>query len=389
LFTLARVSKEFGFYPNPENKMSLSRSRAMPPTNRWRRRDLLKLFSAALLSNHGVLAAAKKPAPEDDTFFGIRGVVLLTEDLTLRDWPERAKRAGLTTIALHDGLSARKVERFIQSEEGSRFLERCRQLNLNVEYELHAMSDLLPRDLFARNPDLFRMDEKGERTADANLCVNSGEALQIAAGNAVELARLLRPATGRYFLWGDDARSWCRCSRCRSLTDSDQALVVTNALLHAIQKSDPKATMAHLAYGNTLQPPQTVRPHTGVFVEFAPINRHYTVPVSDRTDADNRRHLDALDANLEYFGRTGSQVLEYWLDVSRFSKWKKPVQKLPFDSRVLAADLEAYGSRNIRSITSFAAYLDADYVEKYGEPPLDGYGRELQSWRPCRQLQCG
>jgi len=359
----------------------------MPPVNSWRRRDLLKLFSAALLSNHGVLADAKEPAPQTAAFFAIRGVVLLTEDLTLHDWPERARRAGLTTIALHDGLSARKVQRFIQSEQGRRFLNRCRQLNLNVEYELHAMSDLLPRDLFARNPDLFRMDEKGERTADANLCVHSREALETAAENAVELARLLRPVTGRYFLWGDDGRPWCRCSRCRSLTDSDQALVVTNGLLHAIRKSDAKAIMAHLAYGNTLQPPQTVKPDSGIFLEFAPINRRYTLPLSDRTDADNCRHLDALDANLEYFGRNGAQVLEYWLDASRFSKWKKPAQKLPFDSHVLAADLEAYGSRNIRSVTSFAAYLDADYVAKYGEPPLDSYGRELQRWRPSQQLQ--
>jgi hypothetical protein len=33
--------------------------------------------------------------------FATRGVILLPFDLTLSDWPERAAKAGLTTIALH------------------------------------------------------------------------------------------------------------------------------------------------------------------------------------------------------------------------------------------------------------------------------------------------
>lgn len=40
---------------------------------------------------------------------------------------------------------------------------------LEVEYELHAMNELLPRSLFAAEPLLFRMNEQGERAADANL----------------------------------------------------------------------------------------------------------------------------------------------------------------------------------------------------------------------------
>jgi hypothetical protein len=28
--------------------------------------------------------------------------------------------------------------------------------------------------------------------------------------------------------------------------------------------------------------------------------------------------------------------------------------------------------------------MDADYVAKYGEPPLTSYGRELQCWQPSR-----
>jgi hypothetical protein len=34
-----------------------------------------------------------------------------------------------------------------------------------------------------------------------------------------------------------------------------------------------------------------------------------------------------------------AQVLEYWLDVSRFSQWKRPAVRLPWRRDVLEADL--------------------------------------------------
>ena len=105
--------------------------------------------------------------------FETRGVVLVPEDLTLHDWPERAYRAGLTTIALHQGNSPTAVICSVQSDEGQRFLKRCRQFGVQVEYELHAMKELLPRHLFSQDPTLFRANNKKERTPDANLCVHS------------------------------------------------------------------------------------------------------------------------------------------------------------------------------------------------------------------------
>jgi hypothetical protein len=59
------------------------------------------------------------------------------------------------------------------------------------------------------------MSETGERVPEGNLCVHSQEALEIVCQNAIALSRLLRPSTGRYFLWGDDAAPWCRCPKCR------------------------------------------------------------------------------------------------------------------------------------------------------------------------------
>ena len=310
--------------------------------------------------------------------FTTRGVVLTPEDFSLEDWPERARRAGLTTIGLHHQNSPRAIVDWVRSDPGRRFLEACRTLGLEVEYELHAMKELLPRGLFEKDPELFRMDEEGRRNPDANLCVHAPAALDVAAENAVAIAETLRPTTGRYFYWGDDGLPWCRCPRCRGLSDADQALLLENHLLKALRRRDEKASLAHLAYANSMAPPTQVRPEPGVFLEYAPIYRSYDRPYAEQAGADQKDPISALDANLQVFPAESAQVLEYWLDVSLFSKWKRPAVELPWRKDVLEADLAAYAARGVRRVTSFAVYVDAEYRRRYGEPTfIQEYGEAL------------
>jgi len=205
-------------------------------------------------------ARANAPASRG---FATPGVALVPEDLTLPDWSQRAKDAGLTTIGLHHQNSPQAVIGCIRSDLGQRFLEQCQTLGLDIEYELHAMKGLLPRELFGKNPDMFRMDDQGQRAADWNCCVHSERALEIICENAVETGKVLRPTTSRYFYWGDDGRPWCRCPKCRELSPSEQALVIENRICRAMRESGPKAQVAHLAYHNTLVPPKTVKPDQG------------------------------------------------------------------------------------------------------------------------------
>ena len=142
--------------------------------------------------------------------------------------------------------------------------------------------------------------------------------------NAVTIPEVLRPTTGRYFYWGDDGKPWCQCPKCRELSPSEQALVIENRICRALREVDPKAQVAHLAYHNTLVPPKNVKPDQGVFLEFAPIKRRYDIPYEQQQDPKLAEGLHALEANLEVFPKDTAQVLEYWLDVSRFSRWKRP-----------------------------------------------------------------
>jgi len=345
------------------------------------RRQFLETVACGFALGWDALAGAAAGVT-DEPFFVSRGVVLTTEDLTLTDWPERAKVAGLTTIALHAPKSPRLLAKYVESDPGQKFIRTCRRLGLAVEFELHAMQDLLPRDLFDQAPDLFRMDAKGRRVREWNLCVHSERALQTVTANAVALARTLRPTTGRYYYWGDDGCPWCRCRQCAALSDSDQSLFVANRILDALRQVDARAQLAYLAYDNALPPPRQVKPRPGIFLEYAPIHRRYDAPFEQAGDAKSRQQFEMLDANLDVFGRANAKALEYWLDASLFSKWKKPAVKLPFNPKVLAADLDTYGRRGIRHLTTFAVYLDADYLALHGEPPLKEYGEQLRRWRP-------
>jgi hypothetical protein len=348
----------------------------------WSRRALLLAGAAGGLGlRMGTARAADGASRPEEPHFKTRGVVITPEDVTLGDWPERAREAGLTTIALHPFPG--KVLEFVRTEAGNTFLGRCRVLGLQVEYELHAMRELLPRELFAKDRSQFRMDANGDRVADANLCVHSASALEEAAANALKFARSLRPSTGRYFFWGDDGQPWCRCPKCRELTDSDQAMLFENHLVRALRGLDPEAALAHLAYANTLAPPRRVKPEPGIFLEYAPIKRRYDLAYEKQTAAHQPDALSALDANLEVFPARTAQVLEYWLDVSRFSGWKRPAVKLPWRRDVLEADLSTYAARGIRHVTSFAVYNDADYRRRYGEPRfVDEYGESLRRCTP-------
>ncbi|MBP7936727.1 MAG: DUF4838 domain-containing protein [Phycisphaerae bacterium] len=340
-----------------------------------RRRFLWACLSGAAWSTLPTPSTRAQSFPKSP--LATRGVVLVPEDFTLADWPERAKNAGLTTIALHHQHSPQIVAQWVRTDAGRQVLEQCRKLDLQVEYELHAMKELLPRNLFAKEPNLFRMNEKGQRTPDANCCTHARQGLDIIAENALTIAKTLQPTTGRYFYWGDDGLPWCLCPHCRELSPTDQAVVVENRICKALRTVNPKAQLAHLAYDNTLSPPTKIRPDQGLFLEYAPIHRRYDIPY-EKQDARQADGLPALDANLKVFPKETAQVLEYWLDVSLFSKWKRPAVRLPWSREVFAADVAAYRKRGIRHVTTFAVWIDADYLRRFGNPNfIVEYGQGL------------
>ena len=335
-------------------------------------------LASALGVSSGLLAAGVSKR-----FFEVRGVVLRPDDLTTLDWVSRAKAARLTTIATHDPRRPSVVRAFMESDAGHKFSGACQNAGIQMEHELHAIREFLPREMFAKNPQLFRMDENGDRDAKVYCCVSNRTSIEIISENVVECARVLPSTTGRYFFWIDDNKPMCRCRDCRDFSDSDQAVILENAMLKALRTLHAEATLSHVVYANTLEPPKQVKPESGLFMEFAPISRHYMTKLA-RRDITGRRGmthgqiLDYLDANLEVFGAESAQVIEYWMNARMFYRQAKEDDFPLFWSQgIFLADLDEYARRGIRRVTCFASGLDGAYVKKFGKPPIAQYGEGL------------
>ena len=343
-----------------------------------KRRDFLKQAAAmAAIGVGGCMAGGRGSRNTAAT----RGVVVSARDLSgAFDWPRLAHDAGLTTIATHIG--PRDVMPFIMSGRGERFLDACARYGLQVEHELHAIDWLLPREMFASDPSFFRMNAKGERTPDSNCCPSNPFAIEVIACRAVEAARICRSTTGRHFFWMTDNGEKCNCRKCKGLSGAEQAVIVENAIVRALRAEiDPNATLAHLAYQFTMDPPRLVKPDPALFLEFAPIERWRAKGVQRREPlADGGPWLEKLDRLLEVFPSATAQALEYWLDASLFSKWQKPLAKIPWDAARTRDEIAAYRKRGIRHFTTFAVNVDDDYVADFGADSLAcvrEYGRLL------------
>ena len=308
------------------------------------------------------------------------GVVLRKGDLSY-DWLGKNAELGLNVLGLHavytgDPISDIENMGIALLTKGS-FIEEANSAGMEVEYELHIVSSLLPRELFKLHPEFFRVDEEGNRTAKFNYCQSNPEANRIVKENIERISKLFAPQTNRYFFWGDDGKPWCMCEECREFSDAENELRFSNLAAEAIKEIDPDGVVAFLSYLETLSVPQKVEPAPNVFLEFAPMRRDYSCPINDPNSETNRKHWDTLHSLLEIFPADTTHILEYWLDAGMFSDWKRPYAKIPFPPEVIQKDIEAYSALGVNSITTFGTGIDKEYVDKFGDDLLDEYGKAI------------
>lgn len=315
-----------------------------------------------------------------------RGIVLYPSDilsLGAGEWVRLLEGNHLNLLGIHADSrheTLPKLKSFLDSEEGRNLLRECRKRNIDIEFELHILREILPRELFDDHPEYFRMDSTGKRQREFNMCFTSDEAYREIENNLSGLLQWLKPTTHRYFLWTDDVNNaFCHCPSCARYSESEQALIYENRLLSILKKTDPMAKVAHLAYVNTLKAPQKVIPEQGVFLEYAPIARDYSKPLPEV-------HLSHLKENLKVFPASTAHILEYWLDVSMFSRWDRhDLKRIPWDQQNCRRDVALYRKLGIGSITTFGAWMNRDYIRQYGsqhrDQMLNEYGKALTGAR--------
>lgn len=311
-----------------------------------------------------------------------RGVVLLVDEISER-WLDLMKKAELNVLGVHEIVTEKpnSVDKVLDRLENGnlrQLIEKFEENGILVEYELHALEWLLPRELFDTRPELFRVDKNQNRVRELNCCASNPDALAIISDRAEELANRLRCKSHNYYLWMDDAyESSCCCEKCKQYNCSDQNMIVMGAVLDGLKRYDPEARLAYLAYADSLDVP-TVAPRKEMFLEFAPITRNHKKPINDPSEPANKRYVDLLEGLLKIFDVNDAHILEYWIDNSLFSGYKKPPIELPFEAEVMAKDVEFYRSLGFKSMKAFGAYLGDDYFELFGNPPIEKYGNNFK-----------
>lgn len=302
-----------------------------------------------------------------------RRVGVVIDPLELDEkWVGRILNGGIDILGLHPNpkdSSPERMRQWFRRDENQRFLDLLTEYGVDIEWEAHVMSWLLPREHFETNPHWFRMNEGGKRTADFNLCCSCADALEVLRENARQLAQLLPSTSRRYHFWLDDVASGkCHCPQCRDLSAADQAMIIYNAILHGIRRFDPEATACYLAYHDTNALPQKVAPQPGIFLEYAPFERDHKKSLGDGACQQNQRETQYLKELLDLFGAEQAQVLDYWLDNSLFSGWTKPPKAFQMQRNVLLEDAQYYGQMGFHILTTFACYLGKEYTDLYPEP---------------------
>lgn len=308
-------------------------------------------------------------------------------------WADRLKRSGLDTLGIHPAggatahLSLAACADFVKTDRFLAFCERVRRTGISIEFEMHALSWLLPRECFSSHPDWFR-EQDGVRTPEFNCCASNPEALGYIAERAAALALAFPSDTGCYSFWIDDvAEAKCSCRKCRGLSASDQALAITNAIAEGVRRVDPKGRVAYLAYCGTLEPPATVSPSPNLFLEFAPIKRDLEKSLFDPSSDLNARQAMHLPALLSLFGRKDSRALDYWMDNSLFSNWTRPPKQFALNAAVCRADIAGYAALGFEAVTSFGCFLGQEYRNLWGDAPVEEYFRICSAF-PAREKSC-
>ena len=313
-----------------------------------------------------------------------RGIVI--HDTDCGDyWAGRLEKSGIGAVGVHPAggqgahLSLASCMELVKTERFAAFRDRMRRAGIAVEFEMHALSWLMPRELFSEKPGWFRMDENGERVPHFNCCASDPDALEFLRERASSLAAAFPSDTHRYHFWPDDvAEAKCRCPRCRELSASDQALILTNAAAEGVRRADPMGRTAYLAYCGTLAVPERVSPSPDVFLEFAPIGRAFDRPLFDPESERNAAQIASLPELLSFFGKKDAKALDYWVDNSLFSGWKLPPKEFRLNAEVCRTDVEGYLALGFEHVTSFGCYLGENYRELYGDAPLEEYFRIMK-----------
>jgi hypothetical protein len=201
---------------------------------------------------------------------GLGRIFFNLEDLGKRGvawihWAARNQFDALVVTAENANPSAGKLRNFLFQYD-RRFSEAIESRRFPIEIGGGFLSSLVPRSLFFRKPDLFRMVQ-GRRRNDRNFCPTNPSTLKILRENAKKMFAQY-PEVRVFHLWTDgtlenDALgSWCSCPTCRAFSPDEQALMGLNIAADALAESRSDAWLSYIVSENGIE---TIEPRPNTF----------------------------------------------------------------------------------------------------------------------------
>jgi len=287
-----------------------------------------------------------------------------------RYWVDLAKKMKLERVGIHPvgGMKAHESLKLLMEEMKDPFfremVDELRGAGIRVGYSFHALSYLLPRELFEEHPEYFRMDQDGKRTTRGNFCFSNEKAREIICNHALRLAEELYGSDEEYDFWLDDATKLsCHCEECKKHSFATHQLRLMNEMVRVMRKKIPGARLSYLAYYEGVAVPE-ILPEEGVFLEYAPFERYKT----PEKFSFSPEYLALISSMVAHFGRENSKVLEYWYDNSIYYR-RAGNRLVPFqpNNERIREDFLFYRRLGFERLSSFACNLDDDYRALFGE----------------------
>jgi len=145
----------------------------------------------------------------------------------------------------------------------------------HIDYDslfVHTFDTLIsPWQYFITYPEYFMMDADGNRDTAA-LCTTNPDVCQLVAAE-VQLTLSIYPNTEIVSVSENDNHSFCLCPTCKALDDAEGSsmaslLYLVNHVAEAIAEDHPNVRVSTLAYFNTTEVPNTVRPRDNVIIRL-------------------------------------------------------------------------------------------------------------------------
>ena len=222
---------------------------------------------------------------------------------------------------------------------------------LRVEVGGHDLGGLLPRDTFAKNPDMFRMvqpeDFFGKRINDYNFCTASPGARSLLQENYLrKIKPYIQDGIYAWHTWPEDlpGGGWCYCPTCRSFSSADQAMKSMNLLAEVVRREKLPVRVPMLAYHDSMFPGTKIDAPKECFLLFAPRERCYGHALDDPACSKNRAFFEALKAWETKFSNTDdAHTFEYYLDRVLYRGL------YPFLPDVILRDIKVYKAHGIQT----------------------------------------